>query len=80
MKSYYSKQEFINWFRNLVINTKPTTSGKVDLEKALDKYWGWSVDLKKWVASKGITKQDTSIWQARRQYSIIATSGKEWIN
>lgn len=78
-KSYQSKQECINWYRNSVINTKPTTQGKEDGERSADKLWVWDSQLKQWVAGSGINgKGTTEVWQAKGIMGIL-TSGDTFV-
>lgn len=73
-KAFYSKQECINWYRNSVIKTKPTTPGKEDGERSSDKLWVWDSQLKQWVGGSGINgKGTTEVWQAKGIYRIYTT-------
>ena len=79
-KAFQDKQECINWYRNSVIKTKPTTPGKEDGERSSDKLWVWDSQLKQWVGGSGINgKGTTEVWQVRGRYAIT-TNGDDYID
>lgn len=74
------KHECINWYRNSVANTKPTTRGKKDFELSPDNNWAWSADINDWTQAKGINAKGTEkVFQAKGTYHITTITGEDRI-